>query len=151
MTPTWYDTPEKIAALEAAARGWLGTPFRANSHFKGAGGGVSCHNLAAELYFETGYMVRFPVPAGTVRTLALGIGPALLDRFPKEIAARFQIVTEPLPGDMLVLREGRIVKHLGVMLGGGLFVHVLRWGTHLSALSDSTYGSNLEEIRRPTP
>ena len=182
MTATWYDTPQKIAALEASARAWLGTPFRANSAVRGAGGGVSCHNLAAELYFETGYLPRFAVPSGNVRNLALGLGPALMDRFPRGVRERFQLIagseereagsensgppisgssllaprsfllSSAAPGDLLVLREGRIVKHLGVMLSGGLFVHVLaRSGVQLSALSDSTYCSNLEEIRRPTP
>jgi hypothetical protein len=45
MTPTYYDTPEKIAALLAAAAAWLGTPFRENSAVPGPRGGVYHHAL----------------------------------------------------------------------------------------------------------
>ena len=54
---------EQLASLVAAAESWEGTPFAANSATKGAG--VCCHHLAAEIYFEAGWLPRFPVASGS--------------------------------------------------------------------------------------
>ena len=154
MTPTWYNTPLRVSFLGDAARRWLGTPFRENSAVRGPGGGVACHNLAAALYFETGCMACFDVPRGRVRDfLKTGAGDAIVDYLDAHLTGRFSPVVDepPIPGDLIVMREGRVAKHVGVVLAGGDFVHVLRFrGVMLSRLDDSTY-QPIVAIRRPSP
>jgi len=153
MTPTWYSTPTRISFLGDAARRWVGTPFRENSCVKGAGGGVSCHNLAAALYFETGCMACFDVPRGRVRDfLKTGAGNAIVDYLDEHMSGRFVAIKEapPVPGDLIVMAEGPR-QHMGIVLDGGDFVHVLRFrGVMISRLDDSTY-QPLVAIRRPKP
>jgi hypothetical protein len=61
-----------------------------------------------------------------------------------------------LVGDMLVLKEGRIGRHVAIAIPGekpehGLrIVHVLRYcATTFNHLADPTYGEAILEIRRP--
>lgn len=153
---TWFNTPARLAALEAAADRWLHTPWRENSAVCGEGGGVSCHNLIAELYFETGCLPRFDVPRGRARALLNNPAPVILSFLDKDMSDRFvRVDAKPelaLPGDTIVLRDSLTHIHMGVMVGGGQFVHVMRFsGVTRSMAADSTYGRNLEAIRRPLP
>lgn len=154
MTATWYNSPARIASLDTAAHRWLGTPFRENSAACGKGGGVSCHNLAAALYFETGCMACFDVPRGSVRDfLKPGSRNAIIDYIDAHLLGRFAIADgeDPLPGDLIVMRMGRTALHMGVVLPGGAFIHVLVFrGAMISRLDDSTY-QPLAAIRRPQP
>lgn len=151
MTPTWYNTPERIDALDTEALRWFGTPFMENSAVIGTG--VSCHFLDAELYFATGKLARFDVPRGSVRKLINGVPDAFLSYLDKELAGQFVDVdptSDILPGDLVVMAEGRFVKHVGVVLSGGRFVHVLRRkGVFISLIADSTYTA--VAVRRPLP
>jgi len=181
MTP-YYNTPEKIASLAAAASRWLGTPFRENSAICGPRGGVSCHNLVSQLYIETGAVPPFTPPRGSARRLLHNPADTILAYIDTALAAHFMRVepearsrkseagkdTPPsaalssalcplvAPGDLLVLREGRIGKHVAIALPGILPQHTLRIihvityrGVQLSELSDPTYGAAILEIRRP--
>jgi hypothetical protein len=153
MNKTWFDTFEKLDALDAAARRWLGTPWRENSAVCGRGGGVSCHNLAAEIYFETRCLTRFDVPRGRVREFLSGAGDAMIAYLDTHLPGRFAKADgePPLPGDLIVLREGRMAKHVGVVLERGDFVHVLRpFGCLISRLDDTTY-QPIAALRRPLP
>lgn len=153
MTPTWYSSPARIFDLESAATGWLGTPFRENSAAIGPGGGVSCHNLVAELYFESGFMPRFPVPTGRARAMIHGAADGLLTQIDSLLGARLSPIDlseTPLPGDLIVMRAGRIFLHLGIVVTQRHFVHVVRQqGVLLSPLADTTY--KIAAIRRPKP
>lgn len=60
--PSFYDSPEHQAALIAAARCWLGTPFRTNGH--ACGQACDCHNLVYALHGITGAWGPFPIPRG---------------------------------------------------------------------------------------
>lgn len=152
---TWYISPKRISDLEAEAAAWLGTPFRENSAVRGLGGGVSCHNLVAELYFATGCLERFVVPTGSARSLRHGPANAMLDYLDAQLAGRFAAVPDAspekiMPGDMLAISDGRNVLHVGVALLGGRFVHVLKGtGVMVSMLRDSTY--KITAARRPLP
>lgn len=156
MTATWYNSPARVAALESAIAGWITppTPFRENSAVRGPGGGVSCHNLAAELYFESGFIARRVVPHGRARAMIHREPEELLAQidtfFGAQLAALDPATESPLPGDLIVIRVGRILLHLGVVTTGGQFVHVFRQtGVMLSPLNDSTY--KIAAIRRPKP
>lgn len=153
MIPTWFNTIERLDALESAAQRWKGTPFRENSAVCGRGGGVSCHFLSAQLYFESGCLERFDVPLGRVRQFLHGAGDAMIEFIDAHLPERFAVADrEPLlPGDLFVLREGRTAKHIGTCLENGYFVHVLRpMGVLLSRVDDSSY-QPIAAIRRPRP
>jgi cell wall-associated NlpC family hydrolase len=154
MTPTWYNTPARIAALVSSALPWEGTPFRENSAALGPGGGVSCHNLVAELYFESGFLPRFAVPTGRARAMVHGAPDGLLHRLDSILGGKLATLDpateKPLPGDLLIMRMGKTLLHLGTVLPRNQFVHVMRGhGVMLSPLADSTY--KIAALRRPKP
>lgn len=137
---SWYNTPERIASLDAAAQSWLGTPFMANSAVPGPGGGVSCHHLFAELHFATGCLPRFPVPSGDPAALQHADPNRLLstiDAFllphgwhPAPVSpSSTSSDSSPLPaGALAILRYGRTLHHLITILSGARAIHVTRLG-----------------------
>jgi hypothetical protein len=141
---TWYSTPARRAALITAAEGWVGTPFRANSAVRGPRGGVSCHNLVAELYFESGYMPRFEVPRGHPRALLhqeknnmlVQLDAVAGDRLrPVEIASLSELVRS-------------VMLHLIVVLDDARFVHVDR-GLGVEFGYRATIADRIAAVRRP--
>lgn len=164
----YFDSPEKLAALVAASERWLGTPFRENSAIPGPGGGVACHTLYARLYFATGVLTPFDVPKGHARRLLHNPADTIIEYLDAHFPGRFAAIDLPespkssdicavaRPGDTLIFREGRIGKHIGIVLPGSephhapRFVHVLRpGGVQITALNDPTYGDAILAIRRP--
>jgi hypothetical protein len=153
MTPTWYNSPARLAALQTAAANWLGTPFRENSACPGPGGGVSCHNLVAAVYFDSGCWPRFEVPRGRARALTNRNAAEFLAAFDAATAERLAIVppAEPaLPGDTLFLADPRGLRHLGVAITDRDYLHVsFLGGVMLSPLAET--GHTLTALRRPRP
>jgi hypothetical protein len=154
ITPTWYFHRERLEALDTAAARWLGTPFRENSAVPGPGGGVSCHNLLAEVYFETGCMVRFPVPRGRARALTNRHAAEFLAAFDAATAHRLGPVDpaaeEPRPGDALILCDVRGLRHLGLALPRHEYLHVgADTGVMRSPLAEAS--ARIIAIRRPLP
>lgn len=144
---SWFNTPERVAALESAAVSWVGTPFAANSSAKGRG--VSCHKLAGALYEEAGFgVVEVPdVPIAHARFSTTSFVLAFF-------AGRqdFYEVRDILPGDVLGFRIGKCVHHLGVALTGGRFAHAIDGiGATIASIDDATWLNRLERIWRPKP
>lgn len=151
MIPSFYNTQERIAALEIEARSWVKTPFMENSAAKGLG--VSCHFLAAAIYKATKFLpADFDPPRGTARGLRRGPALAMIDFVDASMGDRFAVVEfDPNPGDMIVIAEDGRAKHVGVVLRSRQFVHVLRHtGVMISPLADSTF-ADVVAIRRPRP
>lgn len=151
MIPSFFNSQEKIAALEIESASWIGTPFVENSAAKG--NGVSCHFLAAAIYTATGALpADFRAPRGTARGLKRGPALAMLDFVDMALGEKFSLVEcGAQPGDMIVIAEDGRAKHVGVVLTGRRFVHVLRHvGVRISTMDDSTY-SEVVAIRRPKP
>jgi cell wall-associated NlpC family hydrolase len=160
-TPTYYDTPEKIAALLAAATRWRGTPFRENSAVPGPRGGVCCHMLVAHLYIETGALDPFDIPRGSARRLLHNPADTMLAYIDTALAGRIAVPAPPEPalaGDMIVYRDGATAKHIAIVLPGlepahgPRLIHVLRHsGAAYSEFNDPTYAHNIVTTRRPLP
>jgi hypothetical protein len=157
VSATWYNSPERVAKLDEVARSWLGTPFRENSSAKGARGAVSCHQLVAAVYKESGFLsADFTPPVGYVHQLKTSAPQAIIDWIDANLSERFSAV-EPaggfLPGDLIALRDDNdVLKHLGIVVSGRSFVHVLRMtGARISHLHDATFAPRIARIRRPMP
>lgn len=129
---SWFNTPDRIAALEAEAVSWLRTPFVENGEVKGRKGAVSCHTLAAGIYRAVGFLpADFETPRGQVHKLTKSAPQAILDFVDADpsVAGRFANVIEDhirpeqasegeraewadrlseacLPGDLIALKHG---------------------------------------------
>jgi len=153
MNP-YFDSPERIAALKAAALPWLGTPFVPNAAIRGAG--VSCQKLVGSILIETGAL-----PAG----FALPDEPmewgqahtdSLVEQFMAAHADRFALIDGPAfvvaqPGDVLGIRFGGCVHHCGLVLAEhGAFIHCIRGeGVILGEIRDAVFMRMVKRVWRP--
>jgi cell wall-associated NlpC family hydrolase len=148
MIPNWFNTPERLAALETEARRWVGTPWAANGDSIGLG--VSCHNLPRCLYVAVGALpADFPrmegSPDQTRHSTVSVMEPWIIAR--PEFRSVFG--REWQPGDLLGLQIYRCVDHLGIALGGGRFLHVLSHrATMIDQLIDPTWGQRVKRVWR---
>ena len=134
-----------MAKIEAAAESWVGTPFCENSCIKG--GGVSCHLLPAEIYFEAGAMERIPIPEGSAGWASSQNTSLMVDWV--ERSGLFEEVKTPAAGDLLGFRLGHVVHHMGVMLSGGRMVHAVRThGVQIASNIPGGWSKRLEKIWR---
>jgi cell wall-associated NlpC family hydrolase len=139
-----------VARLEPAARAWVGTPFRANSAAKGAGGGVCCHLLVVAIYAEAGLDLR-PVPDGPplhARFNKKSIMEPWLDACPK--VNRRAAIAEAKAGDLLGFYIGEAIHHIAVMLPGDRIVHAIHGaGVVINPLKDPTWSERLAAVWEP--
>lgn len=162
MNP-YFNNAERVARLERAALGWVGTPFMDNSNSRGPRGGVSCQKLVAEIYRECG-ACDFDAPDAPI-----GWGKFCHDETRSILVPFMEAVTSaPAPafmqvqsndlvaGDMLGFRIGKIVHHCGVLVRSGMadglgeFIHVIsKGGVMISNLSDAIWWSRLAIAWRP--
>lgn len=125
-------------AIVAAARGWIGTPFRHQGSCRGSG--ADCLGLVLGVCRELGLPVSEPVPAYTPDWAEAGRAEVLLPALGRE----FRAVPEGAarPGDVVVFRMHRAApaKHLGILsevtAGQARFIHAyMRHGVVECALS----------------
>jgi len=160
---SWFNSPERIAALEREARRWLGTPFFPNSNTPGPRGGVSCQKLVSEIYRGVGFCdVPVPeVPMAHARFSRRSLMLEFMESRPEFTLLpsnnpTIQQSNNPtvLPGDLLGFRIYQTVHHMGIALDlagrATTFIHALDGvGTIISSLCDATWSSRLAAIWRP--
>lgn len=150
---SWYNTPEKIAKLKAAADSWIGTPFGQNGCVKGPGGGVSCQMLSAAIQIETGAVEKCDPPRAPMnwaRHNKTSLVEPYMDRHPR--FSRLGKADVPEPGDILGFKLGGCVHHMATFLGGGMFIHVFEnIGVFVASLHEPTYSKRLSVVWRPLP
>jgi cell wall-associated NlpC family hydrolase len=122
----YFQTHERVAKLLYVTSQWLGTPWCANSSSRGPRGGVSCHNLPRAIYLECGAVGEdFPVVRGDPN----GFKHARISLMERFIDGRDEFRRVPVdglqPGDLIGLRISHCVDHLGVVVTGLQFAHVL--------------------------
>lgn len=104
-----------------AARSWIGTPYHDQASLRGVG--CDCLGLARGVWREVVGEERFRVPIytpdwgdyGSTEVLAEGARSCMLE-----------VPVDPLrPGGVVLfrMREGMPAKHVGILVGGGRFVH----------------------------
>ena len=155
-------TPTESAALEAAARSWLGTPFVPNSAVMGSG--VCCHRLVAEVLFEAGWLPRFDVPAGapmhgraadnSEMERWFDTSPLFTDADPGRLCATDAAGALALlqPGDVVCSRPARLPWHLALALERGRFLHVQYGGSvQIAPNLPPVWAARLARLWRPIP
>lgn len=159
MIPSWYNSPERLALLEAAVKTWVGTPFRLNSHVAGPGGGIDCAYLLNELHFATGFLPRLAIPFINPGSFMHDDVHDFVSVFDQAVGDHFSAVPEAsslAPGDGVFIRYRSTVQHLVTILPRGLCIHsMVRVGvtvTPLAALlAQLKYSPMIAAIRRPKP
>jgi hypothetical protein len=152
---SYFDDPEKAAALNSEARSWVGTPFReyyqqnfVPKDVKGPGGGIDCVGLVQEILARIGATEQFIFPRECSDYQSHGIGEKILrwlrgqieDPQSRRLATILvelaipENVTDPdavtprdffKPGDICVLRHGSLF-HLPIIIDRHLhFVNAL--------------------------
>jgi cell wall-associated NlpC family hydrolase len=117
-----------------------------NSAAKGLG--VSCHFLAAAIYKTTGALPEdFTPPKGSIKRLRTSPALAMLHFVDEFLGDRFSVVevgSSLMPGDLLVGAEkgDDRARHVGIVLKGKQFVHVMRYsGVMISPIADATFSA----------
>lgn len=148
----YFNTTDRIHALQASARNWVGTPFVPHACIAGAG--VDCVNLVVELYHRTGvWPVKPTLPSYTMdggKHLAESLLLKSLDALPTLMRVDWSTGGSPAPGDLLCFTTSRVAHHTGIMLDEPLFIHALfsRVVT-LGNLRDRTFARRLTAVYRP--
>jgi cell wall-associated NlpC family hydrolase len=97
------------AAVVAAARAWIGTPYHNCADIKGVG--IDCGMLLVRVFVDTGLVPPFdPRPYPVDWHLHRSE-----ERYLGFIFDRGREISSPRPGDVMVLRYGRCYSHGGVV------------------------------------
>jgi len=97
------------AAVVAAARSWIGTPYHHAADVKGAG--VDCAMLLVRVYCDLGLVEPFD-PRPYTRDWMLHRDD---ERYLDSLLAHAREVASPQPGDVIVFRFGRCFSHGGIV------------------------------------
>jgi cell wall-associated NlpC family hydrolase len=144
----FFSDAEAVQRLRAAAADWRGTPFHFDARAKGKGGGVDCVGLVEEIMAAAGlerfHFKRAPGDnsrhvynekilqylrgqrsddEGQSKRLAEIFAELPLPEKKKRTA--FVHYYEPpfMPGDLIVMKTGRGLYHMPVMLSATAFIH----------------------------
>ena len=108
---------QKVAEI---AKLWLGTPYHHMGRIKGVG--VDCAMLPAEVYSAVGLIPRFEV----------GYYPMDWaqhrneERFMGQVLEYAHKVEEPLHGDLVLFRIGRVFNHSGIVVSWPQIIHAVQ-------------------------
>ncbi len=97
------------AAVVAAARSWIGTPYHHAADVKGVG--VDCAMILVRVFCDLGLIEPFD-PRPYTRDWMLHRDD---ERYLGFLFARTREVAEPNPGDVIVFRYGRCFSHGGIV------------------------------------
>lgn len=99
------------ADVVTEARSWIGTPFHWQASLKGVG--CDCKGLVWGVARELGLP-----EAASIHAAVADYGDVVpVERLKRGMAATFQRVSEPKPGDVLLVKAGGKPQHLGIFTG----------------------------------
>lgn len=152
----WFSTADRRALLAAESEAWLRTPFCLHAQAKGAG--VDCVHLVHALARATGWPHALTPPGYTAQD-TLHSADSKLHAY-LDAAAGIEFVGEHAdiaagrggevqPGDLVSFTIGRAAHHLGIIIGGRRFVHVMsNHFTTYASLADGTWGRRASRVYR---
>jgi cell wall-associated NlpC family hydrolase len=159
----FFRTPERITALDAAARSWLGTPFAAGGGAaKGPRGGATCHELCLQTIADAGYPVppyrhhnqRPTFASHTAREWMLEAFRAF-PGYMAEVWTRGPLAAPPppmpplMPGDILILQLNLAANHCALHLEKRRILHTLRATGAIITAIPGAVPRNLRAVFRP--
>ncbi len=165
MTPTWFNTPARIVALQTLASTICGTPFFANSEAPGRDGGMDCVRLLHFLDHTLGVLPRIAIPRQTMDHGQHSTRSLLIEAYETwpEVRARYVRLqgeecspANLLAGDKLCFHAGKVPHHGACMVGFGTIIHTLApAGAHMMQLGAAVRGERilgkLAAVFRPLP
>jgi cell wall-associated NlpC family hydrolase len=163
MTPTWFNSPERIQKLTTLCAELEGTPFFANSEAPGRDGGMDCVHALNYVFRTLGVIGPLAIPEQTMDHGAHAEHSRLIEAFETwpELRARFVALPDCspanlLPGDVLCFTAGKVPHHGGLMGEHGHFWHTLEGhGWHRMQLGAAVRGwkilGALARAYRPLP
>lgn len=152
MNTPYYNSPERVEALVAEARSWIGTPFRTNGRAKGRA--VDCHNLCYAIQRAVGAWPEFEVPRGQSGIAAQKQVRRMSQFFETRPESILVENGDPLPGDVVTGRTIGGEYHMGLYLGdvddqGKTIIMAKFGGVVFVNLFDPTYLKKIVAIWRP--
>ncbi len=111
---------EERAAVVAAARGWIGTPFHDGAALKGVG--VDCAQLVRAVALETGLRAAVEPTGGYSSQWMLHRDDDRLVRFVLRYTREIE-AGESREGDLVIYRVGRAFAHVAIISGPARIVH----------------------------
>jgi cell wall-associated NlpC family hydrolase len=140
-------TPAELSALEAAAELWEGTPFCANSAALGAG--VCCHRLCGAVYSAAGWTPPLALPEGAPAAHGAAMERWLDGPVGSALFRRVDVATRE-PGDLIGFRLCGNIRHLGILLTGGRFVHsTIGTGARIAPNIPPAFAKRIAAVWRP--
>lgn len=103
---------EARAAVVAAARAWIGTPFHHAAQIKGVG--VDCVNLVAAAYEAAGVTGHVKIDPYSIQIMLHSASETVVDyllRYGREIAE-----AQARAGDVVLYRVGRSYSHAAIVV-----------------------------------
>lgn len=97
------------AAVVAAARGWIGTPYHHSADLKGVG--IDCAMILVRVFCDLGLVDPFD-PRPYTRDWMLHRDD---ERYMGFLLARAREVEKPEPGDVILFKYGRCYAHGGIV------------------------------------
>ena len=108
-----------MSAIAEEALTWLGTPWHHRGKIKGNGGGVDCASLLWCIYIGSGMVAPFPLPRYPAQW-AIHRREEILRQI---VEQHGDPVDEPLPGDVVLFKWGKVFSHGGIVIDWPFIVH----------------------------
>jgi cell wall-associated NlpC family hydrolase len=154
MSTPFFNSPERLAALRAAADSWDGTPWAAGSGVKGARGGVCCHRLVTGILVDAGFPItQEEVPGGTLNRATHFPGSVMADWLRAHPDRFEEFPANPTTlqaGDLLTIRLGLGSHHIAIMADHLYVAHSWQGvGAHIGRIVEPKLLSRITHIFRP--
>lgn len=152
----FFSTQMRKMRLGVEAHGWLGTPFVAHGHVRGAG--VDCVHLGAEIYVGCGVFESYQFPRYTLdggAHLDTSLVLKWLDEHPIFLAVMLnrRWLSEgdrPHAGDTVVVKLKKVEHHIGLMITDEIGIHIVeRRRVESFEVADPTFKNALTHVYRP--
>lgn len=133
---------EERAAVIAAARTWLGTPFHDGAELKGVG--VDCAHLLSAAYFEAGLIPAQEIAHYSPQWMLHND----VERFEDHVLKfAHEIEGPPKPGDVVLYKIGRLYAHGAIVVAWPtLIIHAFKvFGFVAETSSDE---ADLQDVKK---
>ena len=153
----FFWSAERLAALDAAAQAWIGTPFAHNGRVRGSLGGACCHGLTWGVLEDAGFRFGEAMPLGQASharhsreeiilpwlRMRCGVGEPLMEVTPAT-------ASQLMPGDITTHRLGLCTHHVALVLPGRFLLET--WSRRVAGvrtLDDADATKRMTAVFRP--